>query len=261
MNNYTLRQSIRSAARRIGFDLVRFPTPRNLTGHTQILLDELHIDHVLDVGGNTGQYGRFLRKLGYTGWITSFEPVRAIHDQLTRSSGADPRWHTFNVALGNEDSQAIINVTSSNDFSSLRKPVASERTTVERREQVEVRRLDSMLGDVMAGKCGDSVFLKMDTQGWDLEVLKGSAGCLDRVRAVQTEISVIPWYDDAPTWMESLSMLESLGFEPTGLFPVHYFGGFRSMEFDLVAAARHNERDFAVGAALRVGRDMARVGG
>jgi FkbM family methyltransferase len=237
VNDYRLRQWIRGRARRFGFDVVRHPTPRDLEGHIKLLLDELAIDHVLDIGANTGQYGQLLRRIGYTGRITSFEPVSTTFAALQTAVGGDHGWNAVNVALGAERGVATIHVTRGRVYSSMLLPNARQIDTapdIDHDEQVSVRRLDEVYADVADGAA--SVLLKLDTQGWDLVVLEGATGCLGDVKAIQTEISVIPLYERMPTWIESMSRLAELGFEPTGMFPVTYADNFRSVEFDLVAA-------------------------
>src|SRR5947199_61122 len=75
------------------------------------------------------------------------------------------------------------------------------------------------------------VFLKMDTQGWDLNVLSGASGALDRIRALQSEISVRHIYDGMPDYLESMNVMRKLGFELMAVVPVSY-EGLKVIEFD-----------------------------
>jgi FkbM family methyltransferase len=237
MNSYKLRQWVRAQTRRVGFDVVRYPAAHDLAGHTRLLLEELHIDHVIDGGANVGQYARFMRQLGYKGRIISFEPVASTYDRLERAAADDPDWQPLRLALGSADGSVTINVTASSDMASLRNPARGAFAlggTVRATEVVEVRRLDSLLDGLIA--CAKPrIFLKLDTQGYDTEALRGATAWLDRIEAIQTEVSMAPLYDGAPTWLESMTLLADLGFVPSGMFPVTFHGGFRAIEFDLVA--------------------------
>ena len=93
-------------------------------------------------------------------------------------------------------------------------------------------RLDAIIDDLVGTY--SRIFLKLDTQGWDLEVLAGASECMDRVAAVQTELSVIPIYEGMPGWLEAMSSLSSSGFEPTWMSPVTLDGPVRVLEFDCV---------------------------
>jgi hypothetical protein len=100
-------------------------------------------------------------------------------------------------------------------------------------ELVDVRRPDDMWPSMVEG--ASPVYLKMDTQGWDGEVLEGASGVIDQVAALQTEVSVKAIYDGMPPWRESLQRLERLGYELSGLFPVTLDRRLRVIGFDCVA--------------------------
>jgi hypothetical protein len=115
-------------------------------------------------------------------------------------------------------------------FLSLKMPLNKTRTV-----RVEVRRLDAILPKLLAGIESPRVFLKMDTQGFDNEVVEGASGCLDQVLGVQSEISVIPLYNGMPHYTESLALYERLGFALVDLFVVNRQDGF-VLEYDCVMA-------------------------
>jgi hypothetical protein len=62
------------------------------------------------------------------------------------------------------------------------------------KQTVEVNRLDGVFDSVCQGIDRPRVFLKMDTQGSDLEVFGGSTGCLENIGGLQTEVSLVPMY-------------------------------------------------------------------
>jgi hypothetical protein len=60
----------------------------------------------------------------------------------------------------------------------------------------------------------------MDTQGYDLEVFTGLGNSYESIFALQSEMSVIPIYDDMPHLTESIKFYEKAGFEIAGTYPV-----------------------------------------
>jgi hypothetical protein len=79
------------------------------------------------------------------------------------------------------------------------------------------------------------VLLKVDTQGFDLEVVEGAVKVLDRVRALQLEVPAKRVYDGMPPLPRTLERLDELGFEVTGMFPVTRDRDLlRVVEFDCV---------------------------
>jgi len=190
------------------------------------VLERLNINCVLDIGANRGQYGLMLRSLGYSGYIVSFEPVRESFQGLRAIARRDPKWTAHQWALGAQATHAPIHVTRGADFSSVLTPTqySIERfgasAPVEHVEQVEVRRLDAILRDVIAHVDCPRLFLKTDTQGYDLAVFAGAAGVIDRVLGLQSEIAAVPLYEGAPTMIEALQTFQSEGFELSGLSAV-----------------------------------------
>jgi FkbM family methyltransferase len=202
------------------------------------LISRARIDCLLDVGAHWGEYGRLLRDSGYTGEIVSFEPVSANVERLAERSAGDDRWTHHRVALGRTAGSLEINVNRETDTSSFLEPTAYGQTrfadavALESRETVEVRRLDELLESCVDRPQERRFFLKLDTQGWDLEVLAGASGCLDRVFGVQSELSVKPIYEGMPTYLDALAALGELGFELTGVFPVTRDSRLQIVELD-----------------------------
>jgi len=103
------------------------------------------------------------------------------------------------MALGSAEETSEIGVAGSTDFSSFRSftPFAGEafptQTRIAHREEVSIRRLDAVLDEVVPAGA-QRLFLKLDTQGWDIEALEGASGCLDRVVALQLEASARSLY-------------------------------------------------------------------
>ena len=193
------------------------------------LIGDLGIEIAVDVGANIGQYGLALRAAGYEGRILSFEPVGASFRKLERLCRFDDRWTCHRYALGAHRGKGEIRVTRASLLSSFRPPADFAQRTfqsaaeVVRTEDVEIRRLDEILPELLGDHAGARLFLKMDTQGYDLEVLAGAEGLLEQVDVLQTELSMVPLYDDAPDYLETLRHCRELGFEPVGFFPIFLF--------------------------------------
>lgn len=203
------------------------PLPRQLvSGYLEwtLLRDVLQtytINCVLDVGANIGQFARNLRRVGYRGHICSFEPTEQAFAQLKTNFGADPNWIGYNFALGSENTHQAIHVTlESTAMSSFLQP----RDTGWRLQEavVEIKRLDAIFPDVLAatGIQHPRMFLKMDTQGFDLEVFRGAQGCLDRILGIQSEVSAKPVYEGMPHYLDSLRIYQENGFDLYGLAEV-----------------------------------------
>ena len=189
------------------------------------IFEENDIDLVVDAGANRGQFAQPLRCF-YSGDILSFEPVSGVFRRLAAAASTDPDWQVYRYALGSRDGVQTIHIADSSDFSSLlttneycRKQFGKRvRNTTE--EKVSVRRLDGILEEIFPRLEGRRIFLKIDTQGYDTEVFRGLGGILKQVVAMQTELSFIPIYEEAPHWTESISIFEEAGFSVSSIFPI-----------------------------------------
>ena len=231
---------IKRGARQLGYHIGRWPPERSLAEHIGELFRLLPIDCVFDVGAHRGEYGAFLRELGYADEIFSLEPVRESFAALDARSARDPKWTCFPLALGDAEGTLPFNVTHATNFSSFLSPNAycfdafGERGRVERSELVAVRRLETLFKDLLTRVAEPRAFLKLDTRGYDARVIEGLGSQLERVEALQTEVSVRPIYDGMPGYTEVIQRLIGAGFDLSGLFCVSRDAGLRVVEFDCV---------------------------
>ncbi len=230
----------RAVARKHRLELERglhkFLLPEHLIG----LLAHYRVDCVLDVGANRGQYARLLRKAGYRGQIVSFEPVPAIFAELAKASAADDRWSVHQLALGRTEGTIPMHVVPGT-MSSLLAPSEYGIGRYEQLRQVTqvdvpVRRLDGLL-ETLAEVQGRRLFLKMDTQGYDLEAFAGLGDRVEQVVGLQSEVALLTIYDEMPRLPEALAVYEAAGFAVTGFYPVtREWRTWRVLEFDCVMA-------------------------
>lgn len=229
--------------RSFGYEVVPYP-PTDWVRTREILrevLNKLSIDCIFDVGANSGDFGDVLRDVGYEGWIISFEPVQAVFDQLVVHAASRPPWRAFQYALGTTNGRAAINIAEASELNSFLTPLGPSKTLPLNRatgqETVEVRRLDSIFDECIAGIDVSRFFLKMDTQGYDLEVLRGSEGVIEKFIGAQTEISFVPIYEGMPDHLESLKEFQDRGFHVVDFVPVtRVAGGLLMMEMDAILA-------------------------
>jgi FkbM family methyltransferase len=208
---------------------------------TQIaaILDMYRVNVVVDVGAHRGQFARGLRESGYRGRIVSFEPTPDGFAGLSAAAASDPRWEIHQLALGREDGFTDMQVVPGT-LSSLLPPTrfgAGRYPKLQRAEsvRVQVRRLDGLLDGILAGTRNPRPYLKLDTQGFDLEVF---AGIGDRVSAfvgMQSEVALLRIYQGMPRMPEALQTYEAAGFEVAGLYPVsRQRRTARVLEYDVV---------------------------
>lgn len=211
----------------LGYKLVKKRNiDQSLTQHLRHLLNRCRINCVIDVGANVGQYGSLLREGGYRGRIVSFEPAGEPFSKLKNISSEDPNWQALQIGLGSKPESRILHRMESSAFSSFHRPneYGVERFNTVMKilgtESVNVSTLTQVWSEIIAGIPEPRIFLKMDTQGHDLEVFRGAHDVLAHVYGLQAEISLKPIYHDTPNIIEMLTEFFSQGFEITGFYPL-----------------------------------------
>lgn len=209
---------IRRLLWRLGFDLRRVRNVPDVRG----FIEDRQIDTVLDVGANVGQFGASLRGQGYAGKIVSFEPLASAFQELAARAQADGKWEAYNVALGAAPGEAAIHVSDYSVFSSLLTLTGAatkfdRNATVSRKETIALRTLDEF-----AANLSGNILLKIDTQGYEKEVLQGGRRTLSRMKGVLMELPIIHLYEGNWQFHEALAFMASAGFVPAQIHPVNY---------------------------------------
>jgi FkbM family methyltransferase len=174
---------------------------------------------VVDVGANRGQFALFARKTFPTARVYLFEPLRNCGKLLNKLFGTDQAVAIHNVAIGPRDETKEINVAAQDDSSSLL-PIGAEQskifgTVLRRREVVRILPLSKVIErtDIVA-----PALLKIDVQGFELEVLKGCDGLLDAFETIYVECSFIELYNGQAKAAKVIDFLHQRQFALGGVF-------------------------------------------
>jgi FkbM family methyltransferase len=227
----TIQSSLLSFANRFfrsfGVELAKHPSPASLDWHIKTIVEYRNVNCVLDVGANRGQFAERLRQLGYRGWILSFEPVPEAFESLSRRFRNDERWRGFPIALGNCDEIRPFHIAGGDaqassflDFNEAGPARWGADHTVKETVSLRVRRLDEIWDDCLESVDSPRVFLKMDCQGFDLNVVEGAARKLQHVVALQSELALEKFYEGMTAFSDAVATYEKLGFDAVGFFPL-----------------------------------------
>lgn len=188
------------------------------------LFEHYKIDLVFDIGANIGQYATGIMDAGYKGKIVSFEPLSSARAIINKKSTKYPNWAVApRCAIGSKNEEIEINISANSVSSTLLKMLDSHiegapESKIIGKEKVQVFPLD----EIASTYIGDSknIFLKIDVQGFEQEVLKGAQGMLDKAKGVEMEISLVPLYENQ-TWLlpQILEYMEQKGFQLTSIVP------------------------------------------
>jgi FkbM family methyltransferase len=218
------KKVVQGTLRPLGLELIRWKPQTSPQAALARTLAHQRVDTVLDVGANEGQYARLLRELGFAGRIVSFEPCAIAYKRLQEAARADASWVLApRGAIGDREGHIRLNRTSNGGQSSSVLPMlethrrAAPDASPAGSEIVPISRLDHAVNGLLAG--ARRIFLKIDVQGYEAQVLRGAGDVLARIVGAQIELSLVPLYDGQALFPELFDLMRGSGFTIWGLVP------------------------------------------
>lgn len=181
-----------------------------------IILKHLKIKLIFDVGANTGQFGLQLYSNGYKGKMVSFEPLPDAHKKLQSVASITEGWTVYpRCCLGNKEENVDFNISENSVSSSVLAMLQSHINAAPNSKFIgtihtPMYKLDNIAKKYELTKF--KYFIKIDTQGFEWEVLNGSTETLSNASGCLCELSLTPLYEDQHLWMEIINWFEVKGF-------------------------------------------------
>ena len=192
---------------------------------------------VIDVGAHHGQFALFARHRFPHAQLFCFEPLPDAQQILRQVFTQAAQIEFFEVALGPDKTVAQAMHVSRLDDSSSLLPITRRYTTAFPGTEeatsisVPVTRLDDVLADPAPAR---PCLLKIDVQGYELEVLRGGEQTLRGVDEVFVECSFVELYTGQALAGELIAHLWSRGFKLTGVFGIKRDIAGRCLQADVL---------------------------
>ena len=218
----SIKHKLRVLLWNLGYDFSRFTARTHPLARRKQILKSYDVKIVLDVGANIGSFAAELREIGYANRIISFEPLSEALKSLAVNAAKDPLWDVCAYALGDVNEKKEINIAGNLYSSSLFDVLpahlksAPESRTIGK-EMIEVKTLDSVLGDLCKLPC--NIYMKIDTQGYEHKVLRGSENSLEHIDTVQMEMSLEPLYEGALLFTDMIGLMSERGYKLVAIEP------------------------------------------
>jgi FkbM family methyltransferase len=266
-----LMTETRQLLHRAGIDVIRWPH-RPESGVIDWALTEVirtrAINCIIDVGGNKGQFAQRVRALGYAGRIVSFEPSPTALPGITAAAARDRDWTVRPVALSSQAGEAELRLHKESQLNSLLDELPGVVEQIPMMERVgtatiELSTLEAEFPQIIAGLAEPRVLLKSDTQGHELEVLRGAGekGLDEAVLAVLVELVPQPFYRGQPAMATVMDTIINDGFMVVAFEPLFESSdGLRPVELDgLFMRPAADNPDWGYNQARRAGRGVTPV--
>jgi FkbM family methyltransferase len=168
---------------------------------------------VYDVGAHVGTWTLLVKSVIPEANIHAFEPLPRHIDAFLKRTSSCSDIHLHRTGLGSDRSTSQLHVANLSDASSFLQIAAAGRETygLTAVEEVEVP-ITSIDTAVAAGEVPPPDLLKLDVQGFELEVLRGARNALRTCRWVISEVSFERYYQEQPLFHEIAGHMFELGF-------------------------------------------------
>lgn len=214
-----IKDLVKSAFRSVGADVMRV---KNSPAITWLGLRAAGIQTIIDVGANTGQFGRLVSKYFPSANMFCFEPQPGPFEELKRwAASQGERVRAFNLGLAEISGQRSFHVHTEYSPSSsfLETTPINEGFYPHMRRQghivVPIKTLDEALSDYL-GAIRTPVLLKLDVQGYEYHVLSGAAAVLKKACACLLEINLDDLYKGQADFRDLVNLFYSAGYRYAG---------------------------------------------
>ena len=186
----------------------------------QKILGHFPSQTIIDVGAHDGRSALKFAKIAPSAKIWSFEPNERVFEALVARTRHNPNITPVALALGSASRRATLNITAASVNTSLleyNNPVGTDRVVGQ--VEVEVSTLTAFCRE----KNIDNIsILKVDAQGFDLEVLRGAKELLEsnKVGAVYVEVMFEPSYTGQAYFEDIFRALTSCHMKFAGFYGV-----------------------------------------
>lgn len=176
------------------------------------------LNTIIDVGANQGQFALAASESYPQSFIYSFEPVPHVFRRLQNNTKRNTRIRHFPFGLGDEDGDINFfenqysHASSALPLSKVQSELFSNTNSVTA-TTIAIRKLDTIIDEI---EIRSPLLLKLDVQGYEVDVLRGGKGFLKHVDYLLVEVSFVPMYEGELLFDEMHSFIKENGFELMG---------------------------------------------
>lgn len=191
---------------------------------------------VIDIGANRGQFTLLMAALSPDASIVAFEPLIEPYRKLTEVTASRPNIRSVNAAIGPVRATLPMHVARRDDSSSLL-PITELQEAIfpgtghDRTVDVQV----APLADFLDGEpIRRPSLMKIDVQGYELEVLKGVRDRLGQIDVLYVEASFLELYRGQPLAHDVIDALKTEGYRLAGTHNLHRTRDGRPVQADFL---------------------------
>lgn len=218
-----MKYKLKKIFRHFGFDIIGYSPVLSNTAQVVKSLEVNTIDTIFDIGANEGQFAIETFHGGFHGKIISFEPQKDMHIKCINATKGFKNWTVHEqCAVGDNQGVVEINISKNSVSSSILNVNKTHVNSAPQseyisKETVNVITFDSVFNNYK--NLGKKFALKIDTQGFEWQVLMGAKESLNYIDGIIIEMSLFPLYDEQALWEQIYDFLKIYNFKLWAIQP------------------------------------------
>jgi len=189
---------------------------------------------IIDIGANKGQFSLAAREIFPQAIIVAFEPLPAAAATYRAVFANDPAVTLHQVAISGQRGILELHLSKRPDSSSLL-PISSLQSEIfPGTEEVGVLNVPAGPLSDYVGAMPSPVLLKIDVQGFELEVLKASENLLPQFDHIYVEVSFVPLYEGQALAAAVIAFLQEHSFVLIRLYNPSFDASGLTIQADLL---------------------------
>ena len=186
-------------------------------------------DTILDIGAHHGNWTNPMKTIFPDPMYYLFEAID--YSELNRFNN-DNKVKVYNVLLSNKTEQVNwYQMKNTGDSMFREKTSAFNNCEIIKRETID---LNSFILQNKILQESKNILIKIDCQGAEIPILKGSTSILDKTDFIILEIPLFGQYNEGvPDFLEHITFMNSIGFITYDILENHYINGF-NMQVDVL---------------------------
>ena len=177
---------------------------------------------IVDVGANYGGWSRAAKSVFKDARFFLIEPQEEMRPFLDRFCRQTPGSKWFFAGAGAASGELSLTIWHDLQGSAFLSTEIHAMTPYKRQRLIPIVTLDGLIA---AGEFPVPDLIKIDVQGFELEVLRGSLGCLGRSELLVVETSFFHPLGERPSYYRVVELMEAYGYRIFDLVNLKYRPG------------------------------------
>ena len=202
-------------------------------------------DTILDIGAHHGEWTNKMKEIYNLSKYYLFEAIDYLELNQFKN---DNNVKLYNILLNDKIEELNwYQMKNTGDSIFKEKSRSFNNCEVIKRETID---LNTFIAEANILQESKNILIKIDCQGAEIPILKGSTSILEKTDFIILEIPLFGQYNEGvPSFLEHIDFMNNIGFIPYDIVDNHYINGF-NMQVDVLFINKNHKFNISVNQLL-----------